>query len=66
MLTNESQIIVEKNTIKLENCVLEKQFLGSEAIFSISLLSQTNCLNPENNLFLKGDFSVKEFYEIQY
>jgi hypothetical protein len=66
IVTNYNIVKVEKIPIKLEACVLEKHFPGSEALFNTSQLDQTYCLRPEDNFFLKGDFDLNEFYEIQF
>jgi hypothetical protein len=50
----------------LEQCNLKKHFFNMEDIFGNYLLEKAWCIRPEDNHFIKGDFSVDEFYELKF
>jgi hypothetical protein len=57
---------VTKTPIKLEDCELKRHFPGMEDVFSKHPVSKAWCIRPEDNHYIKGDFNVDEFYELQF
>jgi hypothetical protein len=60
---NTQTITIERPWISLETCNLTKHFPGMEEVFSQTEYHKAYCLSDQN-LFMKGDFVNKEFYEI--
>jgi hypothetical protein len=57
---------ITKTNIKLEQCSWKKHFYNMEYIFGNYLIEKAWCIRPEDNHFIKGEFNVDEFYELQF
>jgi hypothetical protein len=60
------KVNITKTYIKLEQCNINKHFSNVEDIYGNYLLEKAWCIRPEDNHFIKGDYSVNEFYELQF
>jgi hypothetical protein len=59
-------INVTKTPIKLEDCNLKKHFPSMEDIYENYLIEKAWCIRPEDDHFIKGDYNINEFYELQF